>query len=232
MCEFGPRLLDLHNFAAFLGYSFRADALLSLAWYHHQPSIGPPTPNLVLLDFTDVRNFQVEQAPDWDVRCSDDTHGWDYWPDDEGRAALTFDVADSEWSLQTFTAHSDSCGVPALYLTRRPARWRSGAAASGAVSGRDALSPRGQKQRHDGAEGCADDSCHPREAGGDHGLSAAWWVRVLDLGTASDQTEREQEPQQPAGAARQGQSTADAHGSELREGVSERKPGSPRARRD
>jgi hypothetical protein len=98
-CEVGPWLLDLHNFAAFLGYSFRVDALLTLAWYHHQPSIGPPTPNLVMLDFADVRNFKVEQARDWDVRCSDDTYGWDYWPDDEGRAALTFDVADSELSF-------------------------------------------------------------------------------------------------------------------------------------
>lgn len=74
-----------------------------LTWYHHQPSIGPPTPNLVLLDFRDVRNLRVEQAEDWDVRCSDDTHGWDFWPQGGGRAALTFDVADSQLS---FTASS------------------------------------------------------------------------------------------------------------------------------
>jgi hypothetical protein len=81
-CEVGPWLLDLHNFAAFLGYTFRADGLLTLTWYHHQPSIGPPTPNLVLLDFVDVLDLRVEQAPDWDVRCSDDTHGWDFWPEE------------------------------------------------------------------------------------------------------------------------------------------------------
>jgi len=98
-CEVGPWLLDLHNFAAFLGYTFRADGLLTLTWYHHQPSIGPPRPNLVLLGFVDVLDLRVEQAPDWDVRCSDETHGWDYWPEDGGRAALTFEVADSQLSF-------------------------------------------------------------------------------------------------------------------------------------
>ncbi len=46
-CQVGPWLLDLHNFAVFLGYTFRSDGALSLTWYHHQPGIGPPTPNLV-----------------------------------------------------------------------------------------------------------------------------------------------------------------------------------------
>ena len=41
-CLVGPWLLDLHNFAAFLGYTFRADGLLTLSWYHHQPGSGPP----------------------------------------------------------------------------------------------------------------------------------------------------------------------------------------------
>lgn len=100
-CVVGPWLLDLHNFAAFLGYTFRSDGLLTLSWYHHQPSVGPPTPNLVLLDFVDVLDLRVEQADDWDVRCSDETDGWDFWPGDGGRAALTFAVADSEL---TFTA--------------------------------------------------------------------------------------------------------------------------------
>lgn len=104
-CEVGPWLLDLHNFAAFLGYTFRADGLLTLTWYHHQPSIGPPTPNLVLLDFVDVLDLRVEQAPDWDVRCSDDTHGWDFWLEDGGRAALRFDVADSELSFTSSAVH-------------------------------------------------------------------------------------------------------------------------------
>lgn len=63
-CEVGSWWLDLHNFAAFLGYTFRADGVLSLTWYHHQPRIGPPTPNLFLLDFRAVRNLRVEQAED------------------------------------------------------------------------------------------------------------------------------------------------------------------------
>lgn len=99
-CEVGSWWLDLHNFALFLGYTYRSDAVLSLTWYHHQPSNGPPTPNLVIMSFADVRNLRVEQAPDWDVRCSDDTHGWDYVPDETGvRASLSFDVGDSELSF-------------------------------------------------------------------------------------------------------------------------------------
>lgn len=69
-CEVGTWLLDLQNFAACLGYTFRVgDGVLILTWYHHEPSIGPPTPNLVLLDFADVRDLRVEQAEDWDERC-------------------------------------------------------------------------------------------------------------------------------------------------------------------
>lgn len=107
-CEAGPWLLDLHNFAVFLGYTFRSDGVLTLTWYHHQPSIGPPKPNLVVLDFFGVRGFTATQADDWDVRCSPDTDGWDFWPGEEGRAALTFDVADSELS---FTAAGVRLGL-------------------------------------------------------------------------------------------------------------------------
>ena len=46
-----------------------------------------------------MRGFRAEQASDWDVRCADDTLGWDYWPDKKGRAALSFAVADSELSF-------------------------------------------------------------------------------------------------------------------------------------
>ena len=98
-CRVGEWWLDLHNAATFLEYTFRAEGVLSLTWYHHQPSIGPPTPNVVVLDFAGVRGFRAEQASDWDVRCADDTLGWDYWPDKKGRAALSFAVADSELSF-------------------------------------------------------------------------------------------------------------------------------------
>ncbi len=99
LCRVGEWWLDLHNAATFLEYTFRTEGVLSLTWYHHQPSIGPPTPNLVVLEFADVRGFHVEQASDWDVRCAVDTLGWDYWSDREGRAALSFAVADSALSF-------------------------------------------------------------------------------------------------------------------------------------
>lgn len=72
-CEVGSWVLDLHNFAAFLGYTFRVDGVLTFTWYHHEPTYGPPGPHLVVLDFVAVRELRVEQPDDWDVRCSDVT---------------------------------------------------------------------------------------------------------------------------------------------------------------